>query len=105
MDRTPRERLVFPLDVADLADARTWIARLRDHVGQPLGSLLPPKLLDAWLGWLDEAAAAAQPVRCRLGWIGAQGEQQLEAHLAPVGEQLVQLVAWPAAQSAPAAEL
>jgi len=28
-----RDRLVFPLDVADLAEARTWIARLADRVG------------------------------------------------------------------------
>nr|WP_236605383.1 orotidine-5'-phosphate decarboxylase [Sandaracinus amylolyticus] len=33
MMRSGRERLVFPLDVEDLAEARLWIARLRDHVG------------------------------------------------------------------------
>ncbi|WP_240481230.1 orotidine-5'-phosphate decarboxylase [Sandaracinus amylolyticus] len=33
MMRSGRERLVFPLDVEDLAEARQWIARLRDHVG------------------------------------------------------------------------
>jgi orotidine-5'-phosphate decarboxylase len=29
----PRERIVFPLDVADLDEARAWIARLRGEVG------------------------------------------------------------------------
>jgi orotidine-5'-phosphate decarboxylase len=31
--RPARERLVFPLDVPDLGEARRWIARLRDTVG------------------------------------------------------------------------
>jgi orotidine-5'-phosphate decarboxylase len=29
----PRERIVFPLDVADLEEAKAWIDRLRDEVG------------------------------------------------------------------------
>lgn len=33
MERTPRDRIVFALDVADLDDARAWIRRLADHVG------------------------------------------------------------------------
>jgi orotidine-5'-phosphate decarboxylase len=33
MQRTPRERIVFALDVPDLSDTRAWIARLHEHVG------------------------------------------------------------------------
>src|SRR5690242_7015786 len=31
--RSPADRLVFPLDVADRASARQWIDELRGHVG------------------------------------------------------------------------
>ena len=71
--------------------------RLRDHTGQMLTSLLPVKLVNSWLDWLDAAAAARAPIRCRLAWIGARGEQQLEAYLCAVGAELVQIVAWPVA--------
>lgn len=30
---SPRDRLVFPLDVADLAEARAWVSRMRGEVG------------------------------------------------------------------------
>lgn len=33
MERAARDRIVFPLDVPDLDDARRWIARLRGEVG------------------------------------------------------------------------
>ncbi len=71
--------------------------RLRDHTGQTLASLLPVKLVDSWLDWLDAATAARQPIRCRLGWVGTRGEQPVEAYLTAVGAELVQVVAWPAA--------
>ena len=69
---------------------------IREHVGQGLGSLLPGGLLDMWLDWLVEAAAASQPLRCRLGWPVDGGEMTLEAVLAPLGDGLVQVAAWPA---------
>ena len=69
---------------------------LREQVGQGLGSLLPGRLLDLWLDWLGEAAAARQPLRCRLAWPVDGGEVPLEAVLAPLGDSLVQVAAWPA---------
>lgn len=33
MQRQPRDRIVFALDVPDLDDARVWVHRLADHVG------------------------------------------------------------------------
>lgn len=33
MQRTPRERIVFALDVPELSDTRAWVARLGGHVG------------------------------------------------------------------------
>jgi PAS domain S-box-containing protein len=71
---------------------------MREHVGQTLGSVLPARLLDSWLDWLSEAAAARQPVRCRLGWPTDDGELQLEAVLIPLGDNLVQVAAWPVRQ-------
>ncbi len=76
---------------------------LRDHVGQNLASLLPGRLLDLWLDWLGEAAAARQPLRCRLGWPEAAGEIALEAVLAPLGGNLVQVAAWTAVAQGDAA--
>lgn len=69
------------------------------EAGQPLAGILGARALAVWLDWLDEAAAAREPLRCRLPWPGeAEGEETaLEACLAAVGEQLVQVVAWPAA--------
>ncbi|MFL5333924.1 MAG: diguanylate cyclase domain-containing protein, partial [Geminicoccaceae bacterium] len=69
-------------------------ARLRDQVGQNLSSVLPSRHLGSWLDWLDEAAAARQPLRCRLGWANPDGDIVLEAQLAPLGDDLVQVVAW-----------
>jgi diguanylate cyclase (GGDEF)-like protein/PAS domain S-box-containing protein len=76
--------------------------RLRDHVGQSLAGLLPGRLLGVWLDWLDEALAAQAPLRCRLPWPAAIGELLLEACLAAVGEELVQVVVWPPAAGEPA---
>jgi diguanylate cyclase (GGDEF)-like protein/PAS domain S-box-containing protein len=70
--------------------------RLRGHVGEPLASLLPADLLPSWLDWLDEALAVRQPVRCRLAWASPAGDEPIDAYLVAVGEELVQLVAWPA---------
>jgi diguanylate cyclase (GGDEF)-like protein/PAS domain S-box-containing protein len=90
--------------VLDLQGRILWVAdrpvepmsgRLRDQVGQSLGSLLPASILDLWLDWLSEAAAARQPLRCRLGWPTETGEVMLEACLASLGDGLVQVTAWP----------
>ena len=69
--------------------------RLRDHVGQSLSAVLPLRHLGAWLDWLNEAAATRQPLRCHLGWPAADGDLVLEAQLAPLDDELVQVVAWP----------
>ena len=98
------ETLGACLLVLDLHGRIHWVAegstgpragRLRDAVGQGLGSLLPSRLLDLWLDWLAEAAAARQPVRCRLDWVSDDEQTILEACLAPLGEGLVQVAVWP----------
>jgi diguanylate cyclase (GGDEF)-like protein/PAS domain S-box-containing protein len=90
--------------VLDLQGRILWVAdrpvepmaaRLRGQVGQSLGSVLPSRLLDRWLDWLGEGAAARHPLRCRLGWPEEDGELALEAVLTSLGEGLVQVVAWP----------
>ncbi len=67
----------------------------REQIGQSLGSMLSAPLLDLWLDWLGEAAAARRPLRCRLGWPGTGGEISLHAVLASLGENLVQVAVWP----------
>jgi diguanylate cyclase (GGDEF)-like protein/PAS domain S-box-containing protein len=54
-----------------------------------------------WLDWLAEALAAPEPLRCRLPWPGPSGEVAVEASLAAMGEELVQVVVWPSAEHMP----
>ena len=108
-----REAFGASLLVVDLQGRLHWTSpspgsafaeRLRDQAGQSLGGLLSARALGLWLDWLDEAAAGQEPLRCRLPWPGEQGEPTLEACLIAAGEQLVQVVAWPAAEPAKTAE-
>jgi diguanylate cyclase (GGDEF)-like protein/PAS domain S-box-containing protein len=71
--------------------------RLHQQVGQSLGGLLPARPLGAWLDWLDEAASAEAPLRCRLPWPAGPGEVLLDACLVAVTDHLVQVVLWPPA--------
>ena len=72
----------------------TGLDRLRDRIGQPLSGPLGAARAAAWLDWVDEAAGASETVRCRLPWPGGGGERLLEASLAGVGEELVQVILW-----------
>ena len=98
------ETLNACLLVLDLQGRIHWLAerstgplakRLRDEVGQTLASLLPARLLDLWLDWLVEAAAARQPVRCRLDWVLDDDQTSFDACLSSLGEGLVQVALWP----------
>ncbi|MGD9508384.1 MAG: EAL domain-containing protein [Geminicoccaceae bacterium] len=107
------ETLEASLVVFDTAGTILWAGerstasfgqRMREHQGQGLDLVLPPRLRERWLDAIGEAAALRQPLRCRLPWPASVSEAlSLEAMLVPLSGLRVQAVLWTAgAGAAPA---
>ena len=71
-------------------------ARLRDLAGQALSSVLPARHLGSLVGLAGRGSGRAAAAALPLGWPAAEGDVVLEVQLAPLGDELVQVVAWPA---------